>query len=489
MKHIPFLIIFILIVSCSEKSTTPTTTKTTLSTPKKENIVLIFGKRSFKKDTIYFNNGKSYSLKRNPILSYIHLYPYERKQLISNNIAKNDTIIIPTKNQILLEHNYHYFYNSTYLLKAGDTIQFEYKDDAPYATILNNKKLKDELNFEVSYNMANKIYMNNIQFREKNKRSRTKEESSDYYNTLLPNRIKELATLDSINKKGNLDPDYYNLLNTKLKYTINLLTNFSEIKKEKIELQNDSLLSISIYKHFLPNYIWQKLEIPTIKKRNIPMYDYLVAFDSVQKSDLLSKKIKNYLLFHSLTEIATYYSLDDFKLYHKKFTATVKDTTLLNIINNKYLTNFISLKENTDKIYLINRKKEKTTLQEVIDQHKGKVVYVDFWASWCAPCRVAIKPAKKLIQQYKNKDFVYVYISIDTDFSKWQTAAKEENLTYFRNSYLGVNYPSAAFYKQMQLKTIPRYIMYDKQGDMISKDAPSPKDEEIHELINQYIDN
>ena len=159
------------------------------------------------------------------------------------------------------------------------------------------------MNFEVYYNLTNDIYEDDIEFREKHKRFRTAKEYDEYYTILKANRINQLNTLDSIHRKENLDTDYYNLFKTKLKYRINLLTDFSEIKKEEIELKKDTLLANKIYKYFLPNYVSQKLKIPFIKKRNIPMYDPLIIFDSVQKSDLFSTKIKNYLLYYSLESI------------------------------------------------------------------------------------------------------------------------------------------------------------------------------------------
>ena len=52
---------------------------------------------------------------------------------------------------------------------------------------------------------------------------------------------------------------------------------------------------------------------------------------------------------------------------------------------------------------------------------------------------------------------------------------------------LAVNYPNANFYQGLQLKTIPRYLIYDKTGKLVHKNAPSPESIEIREELNKYL--
>jgi thiol-disulfide isomerase/thioredoxin len=64
------------------------------------------------------------------------------------------------------------------------------------------------------------------------------------------------------------------------------------------------------------------------------------------------------------------------------------------------------------------------------EQYKGKYLLVDFWASWCGPCRAAVPKVKELYAKYKDKGFDVVSISIDDNKKAWQKAMEEEGMPW-----------------------------------------------------------
>ncbi|MBL7892583.1 MAG: TlpA family protein disulfide reductase [Bacteroidia bacterium] len=113
-----------------------------------------------------------------------------------------------------------------------------------------------------------------------------------------------------------------------------------------------------------------------------------------------------------------------------------------------------------------------------LSDFKGKVVYVDFWASWCGPCRQQFPFSKELhekLSDKQKKEVVFLYISIDDNEDAWKNAVKQLQLTGEQAlSPGGWNSPAA---KQFQISSIPRYMLIDKKGNIVNPNASRPSDE------------
>ncbi len=98
---------------------------------------------------------------------------------------------------------------------------------------------------------------------------------------------------------------------------------------------------------------------------------------------------------------------------------------------------------------------------------KGKIVLIDFWASWCGPCRRENPNVVKLYQKYQNKGFEILGVSLDSDGNRWKAAIKSDNLTWKHGSDLkGWRSAPAKVY---QVHSIPQTFLLDKEGKIIAK--------------------
>ena len=115
-----------------------------------------------------------------------------------------------------------------------------------------------------------------------------------------------------------------------------------------------------------------------------------------------------------------------------------------------------------------------------LSDHKGKVVLIDFWASWCGPCRKANPELAVLYSKYQAKGFEIFGVSIDDERKAWKKAIEADGITWKQvNAKGGWEAPVALAWK---LEQIPASFLIDTEGKVVAVD-PTRED------LENYLKN
>ncbi|GAA4960148.1 TlpA family protein disulfide reductase [Algibacter aquimarinus] len=148
-----------------------------------------------------------------------------------------------------------------------------------------------------------------------------------------------------------------------------------------------------------------------------------------------------------------------------------------NELENPFLVNYLAVEnERTKETIEANKTKggytvntiENTEGDELFDamlkKFKGKVVYVDFWATWCGPCMSGIKRIAPLKEEMKNEDVVFLYVTNQTSPTvTWENAITNIKGEHYRVSADEWNYLSQKF----KISGIPHYTLVDRNGKVV----------------------
>jgi thiol-disulfide isomerase/thioredoxin len=125
-------------------------------------------------------------------------------------------------------------------------------------------------------------------------------------------------------------------------------------------------------------------------------------------------------------------------------------------------------------------------LSNVIKNNKGKWLYIDFWASWCKPCRETMPESKKLGKEFKKQNIEFIYVSLNDKKENWKKAIKSDSIWNSQN-YFTENGNVSKVIEDLGIKTIPHYLIYNPNGELINGFANRPgkgAKEQLMELIN-----
>ena len=502
---IPFIVLFIIVIACHES-------------PKEENkfeksnqITLIISHPSK-------NNKHTFSSGAWTVTDELHEIEYYDdnliKQLILFDYEKaSDTLVIKTNHKTLeITHVYKAIEKLSYTFQNGDTVLFTYNGTKPFAMVLNRQTNEVETNYDLLKieridkgefspyaKCKNPFWFNNFNFKAKDFGNEVQRVKIEIWKEGQINVKKESIFLDSLHENNLISEAGYKFYKTKIEYTLRNIEVRNEDSHFNIEqaisssdkfllTPQDSLLQNVFYRDLLETVYFTKF-YPKVKRvvknhkgggSNLP--DFTALYDTINSRPGLGRMTRNIFLLKTMESIIKDRPIAEWRKYFEKFKADVTDTTFV-----QYLTKKYNIEDaNTNDLMLSTVSNKQISLAQIIKKHKGKVLYIDFWASWCPPCIEALPDLEKLKTSYKNKSVIFLQVSLEDNIFLWKKAH-----TKFKCidslSFLITNRNTSQFIDKYKLQTIPRYMIVNKNGKIEEKDAPKPSDKKANLLINKYL--
>jgi len=432
--------------------------------------------------------------------------------------APTDTVTIPTKRDLLeIKLTYKAIDELTYYFQKGDTVVFNYEGKKPIAEIINRKEDLEVTNF--SLHQRDSVYQDDIpsmiifnhpmlvfsEYHKGDDQSIDYDEFEKNYRVktakILDQELKEdITRINSFREQGLITEQHHNAMLSDLYWKLtNKLTELRYVPEEEnfeylrqilkdlerdhpvLAVRNGSLLVSGVYQKFIEEKAKRLYPLPKLEMRGrgsgSSIRDYSTAYDSIQASTQFSPTEQKLLQYKNLDKIlseTTHFNIETRLKYLTKFKNDYQDTVLFNDFVKKYNVKF----KIDDDVQLVDNSGNTGTLNEFISANKGKVIYVDYWASWCAPCIAEMPSSKKFQKEMNNENIVYLYLSTDRTEEPWQKALKKLELEGSTN-YRIMNADNSLQMDDLEIQFIPRYMIYDTHGRLVNKDAPRPSESEL----------
>lgn len=443
-------------------------------------VVVIF------RDAVDQSLAKRYGFSTLPrtVLSYVD----DEYRLVRYNpkLIGYDTLKVPTFDGYAeVMHRYQGLEKNYYLLEAGDTVLFTYGENLrPQIESLcsegntwlytiaehDNRSVNQETSYTLSTLCTDNYFT-----------SRWNTLNSPKYRN---DKAKQEYVKQQLEKYPNVD-------SLKLIYDIYIL----DYKNYIDSLESNCKIS-SLYADFYRGN--------TKNREDVLHCDSLLRYPSAHAAisgELVGKGVEEVEQFSLDSTISKYARLSalEFKLQSNKELSWGNDPNVIEKCAEMYEelsgSSFYATKEPTVTItadagsmVIEDMDGRQITFDKLLDECRGSVIYVDLWASWCAPCLSAMRGSEELRREFVGENIVFIYLAVGDRVEQWRAAIARYNIdTYGAKNYFVVNSEECTYLKEVDNRTIPQYLLYDTSGELTNHFSPSPTSKEIHQELRSLL--
>ena len=253
-------------------------------------------------------------------------------------------------------------------------------------------------------------------------------------------------------------------------------------------LYSDEYLNSDVYKNSLirAEYLNYLINLD-YKKDSIQHLELGYKLEKV--NEVYGGKVKEFVLYNlmasSIAHCKSFESINGYKEQFKSYISNLKNPYYKKSLQFKFVGKEAELLRTqvgkpAPKFILASNLGKTYSLEDF----KGKVVYLDLWASWCKPCRGETPSFKILYDKFRNDNrIVFLSIAVNDRIKEWKKAIQDD-----KPEWIQLIDKEGIVDKSYVANLIPQFVLIDKKGNIVNFNAPRPSSgEEIEKLLQQEI--